>query len=428
MGKKSKEKNPLPVFLQEPDGRLLTHLNACVRCGLCAESCLFYNAQPDSRNIPATKVNMVASLYRWYSGTKGKWLSWLDGAQPLTDELLNEMEELFFGSCTLCNRCTAHCSIGVDIGYIIHHGRGILSASGKVPDEIGKSLNLALETGNNMGITAEEFRSTLEWLEEDLRQEVNDPEATIPVNRQNAEYFYTLNPRELKFFPLSISAMARIFYAAGADWTFSDRSFDITNYSFYSGDRETTVKLYNRLADEVERLGSRVCVAGECGHGARVLRWEGPEWAERKTPFTTITSVELLARWIDEGRIRTDPSRITEPVTLHDPCNLVRNGGIIDEPRYILKNCVSSFVEMTPNRENNICCGGGGGMLAVSRFSEERNKAARAKVNQIKNTGAKIVVAPCHNCVDQLNQINHHYKLGIRIKTMAEIVADALVL
>ncbi len=48
--------------------------------------------------------------------------------------------------------------------------------------------------------------------------------------------------------------------------------------------------------------------------------------------------------------------------------------------------------------------------------------------NKISATGAKVVITPCHNCVDQLLQINHTYKLGVTIKTIAEVVADALVL
>ena len=52
----------------------------------------------------------------------------------------------------------------------------------------------------------------------------------------------------------------------------------------------------------------------------------------------------------------------------------------------------------------------------------------KLKAEQIRNTGAVVVATPCHNCVDQLLQINADNKLNVRIKTMAEIVADAIVL
>ena len=64
----------------------------------------------------------------------------------------------------------------------------------------------------------------------------------------------------------------------------------------------------------------------------------------------------------------------------------------------------------------------------MSEYNERRMKAGEVKAEQIRNTGAKIVVSPCHNCVDQLIQINVFYKLGVQIKTLAEIVADALII
>ena len=52
----------------------------------------------------------------------------------------------------------------------------------------------------------------------------------------------------------------------------------------------------------------------------------------------------------------------------------------------------------------------------------------KIKADQIAATGADVVITPCHNCVDQLMQIDHHYKLGVEIKSVAEVVADALVM
>jgi Fe-S oxidoreductase len=138
--------------------------------------------------------------------------------------------------------------------------------------------------------------------------------------------------------------------------------------------------------------------------------------------------LEIIAGYIREGRIQLDPSQNPDPVTLHDPCNLVRLGGIVEEQRFILKHAVSHFVEMQPNREKNYCCGGGGGQLAMTRFAQRRLEAGKIKADQIRSTGAKIVATPCHNCIDQLIELNKHYKLDIKVKTVSEIVADALIL
>jgi Fe-S oxidoreductase len=180
------------------------------------------------------------------------------------------------------------------------------------------------------------------------------------------------------------------------------------------------------MYDEMSKMGAKKLVLAECGHGIRANRWEGPNYIGKAFP-ETITSVELMAGYIREGKIKTDKNKTEEIVTLHDPCNLVRSGGIVQEQRYILKHTVKNFVEMTPHGTDNFCCGGGGGQLAMSEYNERRLKIAEIKAEQIRKTGAKIVATPCHNCVDQLSQINVTYKLKVQIKTIAEIVADALV-
>jgi Fe-S oxidoreductase len=304
----------------------------------------------------------------------------------------------------------------------------MLANMGLVPATLQATVDAAVKTGNNMGIPEADFVDTLKWLEDDLRFEVDDDKAEIPLNMPGRDILYTLNPREPKFFPLSIAAMAKIFYAAGEYWTLSTKMYDVTNYGYFSGNHEEAALLAGRLADEMEHLGARRCVLAECGHGSRAFRWEAPNYLGKPFPFDVVTSVELLAEYIRNGRIKVDPEKIRETVTLHDPCNLVRNGGVIEEQRYILRHCVKEFVEMTPHGADNFCCGGGGGQLAMSEYNERRMKITGLKADQIRNTGAAIVCTPCHNCVDQLNQTNAAYKLGVKVMTLAEIVADALVL
>jgi Fe-S oxidoreductase len=420
-------KKGLSVFGKRMDGKLFSHLNSCVHCGLCAESCIYYLAEPKGKFIPAVKVDLISSVYKSYLTFTGKIAPWLVGARKLEEKTVSEMIDLFYGACTLCGRCVPHCSIGVDISFLVRKGREMLARMGYVPQTLQNTINTALSTGNNMGISDQEITETLKWLEDDLRFEVNDEDARIPLNEKGKKILYTLNPREPKFFPLSVSAMAKIFHTAGESWTLSTRMYDVTNYAYYSSNPDDAAVITNRLFDEMNNLEAKTCVLAECGHGSRAFRWEGPNYIGKAYPFEVITSVELLANYIQEGRISVDPGRITEPVTLHDPCNLARTGGIWKEQRFILNRCVQNFVEMTPNGIDNLCCGGGGGQLAMSEYNERRMKIGKLKVEQIRQTGAKIVVTPCHNCVDQLTQLNVQYKLGIQIKTVAEIVGDAII-
>jgi Fe-S oxidoreductase len=420
--------NAIGILTNHSDSKLLTHLNSCVHCGLCAESCMYYVTLKEDKYIPAKKVELVASLYRRYGTFTGKHFPWLVGAKDLTPEMADEMVDQLYGACSVCGRCVPHCSIGVDIAYVVKKGREMLVQMDLVPKTLQSTIDAALTTGNNMAIPTEELIDTIEWMEEELIDECGDERARIPLNEPGKNVMYTLNPREPKFFPLSIAAMAKIFYAAKEEWTLSTKMYDVTNYAFFSGNLDEAAVIAQRMVDEVKALGAQRCVLAECGHGSRAFRWEGPNYLGKPFDFDVLTSVELILEYIEQGRIRLDPSKNTEIATLHDPCNLARSGGIIMQQREILKKAVTNFVEMTPHGANNHCCGGGGGQLAMSEYNERRIKIAELKADQIRKTGAKILVTPCHNCVDQLMQINGVYKLDVQVKTLAEVVADALIL
>jgi Fe-S oxidoreductase len=409
------------------DAATAASLEACVRCNLCAESCHVFLSDGESASAPAAKVQQVARLYRRYHTLTGALLPRLTGARTLDEAALAELVESCFGRCTQCGRCTLNCAVGLDPAAAIRFGRAMVSTAGLVPAGIEANAAAALETGNSMRIGADDVRETIAWLEEDLRATTGDPSITLPIDRRGARVLYALNPREIKFFPLSISAAGQLFHAAGERWTLTSTDFDITNYGYFAADRDAAREIARRVIERAEALGVETLVVAECGHGYRSLRWEAPEWLRRPLPFRIRSFVEVLDDWVTAGRIRLDPSRNPARVTLHDPCNLVRNGGVIEPQRRVLRAAAQDFVEMTPNRERNYCCGGGGGLLAASEYTERRLAGGRLKAEQIRRTEAKVVVSPCHNCIDQLMELNRHYALGVEIRTLAEVAADALV-
>lgn len=420
--------NGLKVLSKDENNKLHTHVNACVHCGLCAESCIYYLAYKESCYIPAKKVDIVSSIYHRYNSLSGKIFPGLTNAKELDTDLAEEMIDLLFGSCTLCGRCVSHCSIGVDIEYLVKKGREMLAEMDLVPSSLQSTVDAALNSGNNMSIPTEELVDTLDWLGEELQMEVNDDNAEIPLNKVDAEILYTLNPREPKFFPLSISAMAKVFYTAKENWTLSTEMYDVTNYGYFSCNSKHAEIISERMYKEVTKLNSKRLVLAECGHGTRANRWEAPNYLKKEYDFEVLTSIELMADYIRTGKIKVNPELNPEKVTIHDPCNLVRNGGIFKEQRYIISQCCEDFVEMNPFGYDNYCCGGGGGQLSMSEYNTRRMDTGKIKAEQIRATGAKIVITPCHNCVDQLMQLNSAYKLNVQIKTMAEVVADAIIM
>jgi Fe-S oxidoreductase len=142
---------------------------------------------------------------------------------------------------------------------------------------------------------------------------------------------------------------------------------------------------------------------------------------------------DLLKEYIETERVKVDKSIHEELTTLHDPCNYGRKSakafghGYFEEPRWVTHQCCENYVEMYPNRANNFCCGAGGGAWAMP-YDKERIYYGRVKAKQIRDTGAKMVVAPCHNCRDQImKSLNKEFDLGIEVKYLWELVADSLV-
>lgn len=421
-----KIKPAIDILTKHTDSKLITHLNACVHCGLCQTSCLFWLADEKPAFMPGRKVDQVTSIYRKYCTMIGKIAPKLVNAKELDDKMIAGMVDLLYGACTMCGRCVKHCSIGVDIPFVVKTGRRMLAAMGYVPATLQATVDAAINTGNNMGIKEEEFVDTIQWMEEEFQDEMGDENVRIPLNELNKEILYTLNPREPKFFPLSITAAAKIFYAAKADWTLSSKMYDVTNYGYFSGNDKEAKQIAQNMFEEVKNLNANVLVLGECGHGSRALRWESPNYMQQHPDFEMTTLVELIEGYIKTGKIKLDKSLNAKKYTIHDPCNLIRNGGLYNSLRFVVKNAVPELIEMIPGGNDNFCCGGGGGMLAMSEYNERRIVAGKIKADQIKATGAQVVITPCHNCADQLSQINHIYQLGIEVKSVAEVVADAI--
>jgi len=174
--------------------------------------------------------------------------------------------------------------------------------------------------------------------------------------------------------------------------------------------------------NEAKRLKVKeVCIC-ECGMAFRVMKQ-----LSGKQPFEVSSITEVHARYLREGRIKVDKSKLTEPITYHDPCQIARNGGVIDEPRYILNRLSDDFREMSPEPEYNWCCGGGGGLVALGEDNLDfRMKSAKVKADQVQETGAKILTTACENCHTQLSNLNSHYEMGVEVKFLSSMVADAL--
>ena len=406
-----------------------TSLAGCIHCGMCSDACHYSVSIPEDKTlVPAYKADRFRKWYKSRYDWMGRIFPSFVGAQPLTKELAEDMFDKLFGGCTMCRRCTYNCPMGVDYGMMVRAARGIMQQVGRCPANLQETVDTHYNHGNNMAVPQDEFVETIEWIEEELQDEEGCADFTIPVDKKGAQYFLTLNPREPKYYPLTIQATAKVLNAAGISFTISSRYWDLTNYALFNGN-DADAKLFAMWqAEDVKRLGCEYLLSGECGHGYRALRWELPNWVGG-VPFKITSVMELMALLIEQGKIKLDKSVWAgKRFTYHDSCNIARSGGILEEPRIVIRAAADDFVEMEHNKERSFCCGGGGGALAMSEFSPRRIAAGKIKGDEIRATGANVVLQSCHNCTDQLKEIVDHYHIDAKVMNLAELVAPTLVL
>ncbi len=406
-------------------------LVGCVHCGMCDQSCHYVLAFPDDHKMtPSYKADQLRKLFKANHDWTGSVFPWWVGADkvPLSDDDLETLKDISFGTCTNCRRCTLSCPMGVDTATLNRVMRGLLTHVGVMPEGVRVVSKDQWELGNQMGVLKEDYLDTLEWMSEELEEDLGHAEATIPIEKKGARVMYCINPREVKYDPRTIKEAALIFWAAGEDWTMPEDGWDNTNFGLFSGDDGLGGASAKREYDKARELGVEKIIISECGHGFRSTRFEGVNWAGETEPVPMESSVMTMLNYIKEGRIKVDRTKNPQRMTFHDSCNNARSGGFFEEPRELLRLVSMDFQEMYPNRAENYCCTGGGGAMSMSEYTPKRLQSAKIKADQIRATGAKVVVTSCHNCVDGLNDLIKHYKLDCEVKQLVDLVANALVL
>lgn len=406
----------LEAQLNQP---LETALEACARCGVCAEACHYYRAEPRVEHIPAYRAEQLRSVYRYEHDFLSRLFPVWTRSKKLDEATLANLTEIAFSQCTLCRRCTVNCPLGVDTPLMMRAIRAMASAAGTAPEILVMLADAAIEKGKDPSFYKELFLEQIKEMEEQLREITGNENATIPVEKQGAKILYVPLAGAHTILPPAI-----VFNAAKEDWTLS--IFEAANYGVFLADMKRAKEVAKRIVGEANRLGVKEIVIAECGHAYASYRWDVPNWFAGEFDFKVRSLIEVLAEYIQEGKINVDPTAIPESVTYHDSCNLARNGGLIEEPRYVLSKITTDFREMTPNKAEAICCGGGGGLVALAEYAERRIAAGKPKAEQIKKTGARVVVAACENCRLQIGDLNEHYNLNIRVTALTDLVVRAM--
>ncbi|MGD9876809.1 electron transfer complex ferredoxin TmcB [Desulfococcus sp.] len=405
------------VIDNETGARLKVYVDTCVHCGLCSEACHYYLSN-DKNPIFAPAAKVKQTLWEIVE-KKGK----------VSPAFIRRAAELCYTECNLCRRCAMYCPFGIDVAYMMLTMRRICHKLGVTPQYIQDTAHSHSATMNQMWVKEDEWIDTLFWQEEEAGEEVEN--LRIPLEKEGADVMYSVIGPEPKFRAQLIYQAAVIMNAAGVDWTMpATPGWDNSDMAMYTGDNEMMARLKKEHFETAMRLKVKRIVMGECGHafrsvydmGNRALGWKMP-------PVEMVHALEFYYELFKADRIKIK-HKFDKPVTLHDPCNVIRGRGLHEMARYVVNKTCATFIEMTPNREHNYCCCAGGGVINCGPpFRDKRVVSNRVKADQlsaVKKKGVEVCIAPCHNCHGGLEDIIHHYHLGLELKFLGDIIYEIM--
>lgn len=426
-------------------------MDICVRCGACADKCHFFIGSGDPKNMPVGRAELLRSVYRKYFTTSGKILGKTAGARELTVDVLKELWYYAY-QCTECRRCSLYCPYGIDTAEITIMCRELLNLLGLNTDWISGPVANCYMKGNHLGLEPHAIMNSIEGMIDDI-ETVTGVRVNPSFNRKGAEILFVTPSGDLFADPGTFTCMGylALFHELGLDYTWSTYASEGGNFGFFTSN-DMAKRLNSKIYAEAKRLGVKYIIGGECGHMWRVLHqymdtWNGPtDFME--VPVSPITGTkfenarstkmihvaEFTADLIKHGKLKLDPSRNDDlVVTYHDSCNTARGMGLLEEPRYIIRNVCNHFHEMPENtiREQTFCCGSGTGLNA-SENMELRMRGGFPRANAVKHVrdkhGVNMLANICAIDRATLSASMDYWVPGVRVTGVHEMVANALIM
>jgi len=428
-------------------------MDICVRCGACADKCHYYIGTGDPKNMPVLRAELLRSVYRNDFTRVGKILGRLNGARPMSYDVLKEWWSYMF-QCSECRRCSLYCPYGIDTAEITMMGRELLNLLGLNIDWIATPVSNCYKTGNHLGIQPHAFKDMLDFFVDDI-EEITGVHVEPQFNKKGADILFITPSGDVFADPGTYTCMGYMILfhflkeTYGFDITWSTYASEGGNFGFFTS-HETMKRLNAKMYAEAKRLGVKWILGGECGHMWRVINqymdtMNGPaDFLElpvnpitgtkfenaKSTKMVHIT--EFTADLIKHGKLDLDTSRNDHlKVTFHDSCNTSRGMGIFEEPRYVIQNVCNNFYDMPDSciREQTFCCGSGSGLNAGEDM-ELRMAGGMPRAHAVKYVQEKhdVNMLACICAIDRavLPDLMSYWVPEVDVTGVHEMVGNAL--
>ncbi len=378
----------------------LENVFACAQCGYCVKKCPTYYFLGWESASPRGKIFALKE----FLGNGGK----LDEqklrklGKPLSTRIFN---------CTLCGLCKEVCHTEIDVLEIWLKIREILYEHRLVPQGVIKLSEIIQQSKN---IYMMDNVSRTDWV----------TYTSADVNfKDSAEVVYFVGC--ITSFSGRVQSIAQAFSSIlnsmNEDWTLLKDEWCCGHPLVLSGGikEARTFALHN--VEMIESIGAKKVVTG-CPGCYIALKHEYPKLLGKKPGFEVLHSTQLLNSYITSGKLAVPKADVK--LTYHDPCELGRISGIIQEPRMVLQSITDTFIEPKYFGRESICCGSGGLLKLVNPYLADNLAQRRYEI--LTSTNADIIVSACPACVQTFTQTATTMQDGKRVIDISQLIAEQL--
>src|ERR1035438_6585242 len=404
-------------FAREIGALSAFRLESCIHCGICADACHFYIATEDPQYTPIWKVEPFKQAYKREASPFAPLYKLLGLKREVTAAQLVQWQHLLFDSCNMCGRCSLICPMGIDVAALLEQARHAMFDAGLAPKELYRKAAHQQATGQPEA-SAEPYRDQLRSI--GIRFGVD-----VPLDKSEAQVMLCVPRTDIEHYPSAVAALARVMQHLKVSCTFRSDALVAENYGYFAGGKDWQRDISLRLIEQAIACKAKILLVPECGHAYTALRWEAADLYGKPLPFKVRHVTEFLADELQAGRLQLTQAA-SGKTTFHDPCQLVRKGGVNDAPRTLMKAMGIELNELKNHGGFSFCCGGGGGVRSTERAAPLHYRTMENKLREIDDTGAETFLTSCSDCRRTFDDARTHFNWNKTPQSLLELVASNL--
>jgi len=243
----------------------------------------------------------------------------------------------------------------------------------------------------------------------------------MAAHKIRAELFITCIGDQ--FFPRVGESAVSVLRRLGVEVTFNPGQTCCGQPAFNTGYRDEARAVAARVLDMYQNAEYVVAPSGSCTTMVRVFYPElfaGDPKRLRQAEELRTRFFEFSEFLVKVLKVEDVGASFARRVAYHDSCHLLRELGIEQEPRRLLRAVRGiNLVEM---KDNQLCCGFGGTFSV--KFPEVSVAMGEDKLRAASEAGAEVIVANDSSCLMHLAGIIHRQGLPLRTMHLAEVLAE----